>query len=508
MPAKPDTGTGTAPHDFAERVITTHAKKYLILQVLKSSTNIPSILSLLREKEDEEDEQRNQPMSTALKRALSKDERCVSPPPTRRKTTQDSAPASESYQIPPSQQGYLRIFSWNVNGIAPFLQRPISFSKTTPFRSPLRDFLLRHHWPHILCLQEVKINGKDTATQRALQHAANLDSSVAGSNNTCPTSPTPTYTIHYSLPRDKYNATGFGGKVHGVATLIRDDLAQSLGTPSLTSSTRRVDWDLEGRVLITTLALALPLSSTPPSTSTPINTTTSPTHHLHLIHAYWPNGSTLPYRSPLTGQPFGTRHDYKLRFHEHMLSEALTLQKPPMSSSQSQSPSPKSPSHVLLIGDMNIAPQRIDGHPHLRTSPHQHVLNRADFNEKFLRRENAAGFQGWDVWRLLRGGERRYTYHPRGTGWGRSCDRVDLAVAGAGLVGGHDEATTASKKEENLAVEVDAAQDGRGRGRGRETVGRLGKKGAIVAIDIYDNEVDRGHSDHVPLSVSLDVDHL
>ncbi|ERF69573.1 hypothetical protein EPUS_01903 [Endocarpon pusillum Z07020] len=230
-------------------------------------------------------------MSTPLKRALSKDERRVSPPPTRRKTTQDEA--SESYQIPPSQQGYLRIFSWNVNGIGPFLQRSISFSKTTPFRSPLRDFLLRHHWPHILCLQEVKINPKDTATQRALQHAANLDSSVP-SNNTSPASTTPTYTIHYSLPRDKYNATGFGGKVHGVATLIRDDLAQSLGIPSLTTSTRRVDWDLEGRVLITTLAFPLSLSSTPP-TSNPINTTTSKTH-LHLIHAYWPNGTTLPYR--------------------------------------------------------------------------------------------------------------------------------------------------------------------------------------------------------------------
>ncbi|ERF69574.1 hypothetical protein EPUS_01904 [Endocarpon pusillum Z07020] len=173
-----------------------------------------------------------------------------------------------------------------------------------------------------------------------------------------------------------------------------------------------------------------------------------------------------------------------------MLSEALSLQDP-------KSSHPQPPTHVLLIGDMNIAPQRMDGHPHLRTSPHQHVLNRADFNEKFLHRENAAGFQGLDVWRLLRGGERRYTYHPRGAEWGRSCDRVDLAVAGRNLVGHEDRAS----KRENWGVK--AAQDG----RGRETVGRLGK-GAIAGMDIYDNEVDRGHSDHVPLSVTLDVNDL
>ena len=146
---------------------------------------------------------------------------------------------------------------------------------------------------------------------------------------------------------------------------------------------------------------------------------------------------------------------------------------------------------------MNIAPKRIDGHPNLRTSPHQHVLNRADFNEKFLDRENAAGFQGWDVWRLLRGGERRYTYHPGGTEWGRrsSCDRVDLAVAGGSLVGRGEKAS----QEKG----VQAAEDE------RESVKliRTGT-GAIAGIDIYDNEMDRGHSDHVPLSVSLNVKDL
>lgn len=138
---------------------------------------------------------------------------------------------------------------------------------------------------------------------------------------------------------------------------------------------------------------------------------------------------------------------------------------------------------------MNIAPQRIDGHPNLRTSPHQHVLNRADFNGKFLDPTNVSGLKGVDVWRWLRGGERRYTYHPRGTEWGRSCDRVDLVVAGGSLVG--------LKKGGEERVGGGGGEDGSGSVEMR--------KGMIVGMEIHDNEVDRGHSDHVPLSVTLDL---
>ncbi len=146
---------------------------------------------------------------------------------------------------------------------------------------------------------------------------------------------------------------------------------------------------------------------------------------------------------------------------------------------------------------MNIAPQRIDGHPNLRTSPHQHVLNRADFNEKFLDPTNAAGFRGVDVWRWLRGRERRYTYHPRGIEWGKSCDRVDLVVAGWSLVGWEDRGKDEDENEERKAA-AGGAEDERARINSTE-------KGALAGTDIYDNHIDRGHSDHVPLSVSLDL---
>lgn len=95
---------------------------------------------------------------------------------------------------------------------------------------------------------------------------------------------------------------------------------------------------------------------------------------------------------------------------------------------------------------MNIAPEPIDGHPNLRTSPAQHVTNRRDFTDKFSgpyckgEGEGAGdgGFGGVDVWRWLNGKERRLTYFPRGTRWGESCDRVDLAVAGRSLVVGEE----------------------------------------------------------------------
>ncbi|KAI1617307.1 exodeoxyribonuclease III [Exophiala viscosa] len=345
-------------------------------------------------------------MSSPLKRSLSTTGRSISPPPLQRKIPRLTEHVSSTREPSVDQ---LRIFSWNVNGVGPLLQKQLSFSADS--LSPLRTFLKRHHWPQFLCLQEVKISSKDTATQRRLQAAANQ--SAAGDE--------PSYTIEFSLPRDKYNATGFGGKVHGVATLIRDDFGSRL------RATRRPDWDLEGRVLVHELDMGLV-----------------------VINGYWVNGTSNPYRDPETGQVVGTRHDHKLRFHQWMLDEALRLE--------------RSGLHVILIGDMNIARARIDGHPNLRTSPVQHVKNRADFNAKFFTYEN--GLSAVDVFRHKHGNRQKYTYHPRGRNWGESCDRVDLIVVSRSLVDPLD---------------------------------------AVAETDILDNALDRGHSDHVPLWVALDM---
>lgn len=255
------------------------------------------------------------------------------------------------------------------------------------------------------------MNSKDTATQRRLQSAANEGV----------TSDEPCYTLHVSLPRDKYNATGFGGKVHGVATLIRDDVVANV------RATRRPDWDLEGRVLIHELNPGLV-----------------------IINGYWVNGTTNPYRDPATGKVVGTRHDHKLRFHNMMLAEACKFE--------------EEGKYVVLIGDMNIARARIDGYPNLRTTPVQHVTNRADFNAKFFTEET--GLRGIDVFRHIHGDTRKYSYRPRGKQWGDSGDRVDLCIVSRQLV-----------EELN----------------------------AVTDTDICDNAIDRGHSDHVPLWICIDI---
>ena len=345
----------------------------------------------------------------------------VSPPPTKRRRVTGASSEAHDTSIP--RGNHVAVFSWNVNGVGPLLQHQLSFEQRS--EAPLRAFLRRQSWPQFLCLQEVKIRNSDEATQRKLGLAAN-SSKQSGE---------PQYTARFSLPRDKYNAIGFGGRVHGVATLIRDDILPSLTKLWLP------EWDLEGRVQI------MELSS-----------------RLAIINGYWPNGTENLYRDPSTGITIGTRHDHKLNFHRHMLKESLALQKRGFG--------------VILIGDVNIARNTIDGHPNLRTSPSQHVKNRYDFNQKFFDAED--GFQGIDAFRELHGQQRKYTYHPRGIKWGSSCDRVDNALASRCLF--------PNARGPNNAEAPYTSADSR-----------------IIAADILDNPQDRGHSDHVPLYVVVET---
>ncbi|KAI5208848.1 DNase I-like protein [Aureobasidium subglaciale] len=240
---------------------------------------------------------------------------------------------------------HLQVYSWNINGIQPFIQRPItsffrpksSTSKgpkgDAPTTASLRDFLRRHDWPTILCLQEVKIKPDDKATKSAVQKA--VKSTVAGE---------PDYEAHFCLPTDPHNARGF--------------------------VVRNVSWDLEGRIQITE--------------------TENPSFSIWNIYAV--NGTDNAYKSQ-TGAVEGTRHDRKLAVHKHILDEAKLLEEQGY--------------HVILAGDMNIARSRIDGHPNLRTYPQQHVINRADFNKKFFDTDN--GLKAIDTYRHIHGDEKGYT---------------------------------------------------------------------------------------------------
>jgi exonuclease III len=366
-------------------------------------------------------------------------DRSISPPPAkRRKTTRQTPPfpISEAPTTPPDPNT-MRIISWNINGIAPFLQKPItSFFQTSSKGSnarntippaSLRDFLRRHDWPAMLLLQEVKIARKDLKTQDAVRAAINEPSSSKSSLSSSEIKE-PTYEAHFTLPNDPFNARGLrgSGKVYGVCSILRHDLHSKYSI-----KVRTVAWDNEGRVSVVEL--------------------TRGDMKVAIFNIYAVNGTDNAYRDTKTGAVRGTRHDRKLAFHLLLMEESKSLEADGW--------------HVLLGGDMNVAPDERDAWPKLRTFPTQHVRNRQDFHEKLLQGKSTEGegFSGVDVWRATHGEERRYTYYPRGKPWGTSCDRVDYFIAGK------------SMWDERI----------------------------VKDSGIHDTEVERGSSDHVPLWIVL-----
>lgn len=428
--------------------------------------------------------------------------RDISPPPLKRRRIKESTPDTEN-QTPKSQEEILnsnimsstnsrciRLFSWNINGIQPFLPssnasitsffKPVPqkgpkdiggsessqvIDNKTPFvANPLREFLQRHDWPEILFLQELKISRSDNKTPTNLLNTINmpLEKKDAPQRDR-------RYTLDVNLPRDKYNARGFGGKLYGVGTLLREDFASEYVT-----DIRHADWDLEGRVTIVELGSDKQTNIDGIDHTRPIakpkHMNPSAARPLALLNVYAVNGTTAPYCLPETGKVVGTRHDQKLAFHTRLRDECLELESRGFD--------------VVIAGDLNIARGTLDGHPNLRTYPRQHCVNRADFNAKFFGDEDnvrakaytgavgspkkvEARFDGVDVFRALRGAERRYTYHPRsGDDWGSSCDRVDFFVVSKTLF----------------------------------------ESGRVVDTNILDTPQERGTSDHVPLMVKLSLD--
>jgi exonuclease III len=335
--------------------------------------------------------------------------RDISPPPAKRRKIASPVPspleaaAPAPHPLPPLDANSIRVFSWNVNGITPFLQKtitsffpPPTSNKNEVPPASLRGFLERHNWPSILFLQEVKIAAKDTKTQDAVKSAINSrlrsESNADGDG--------PVYEAHFTLPNDPYNARGLrgSGKVYGVCSIMRTDLRKHYDV-----NVRSVDWDKEGRISVVEIA--------------------GRECKLAIFNIYAVNGTENPYRDPNTGTVRGTRHDRKIELHRLLMDECMQLE--------------RNGWDVLLGGDMNVALDARDGHPKLRTFPQQHTINRADFLRKLLefRDKNGVveGLNGVDVWREMHGDERRYTYYSRGREWSTSCDRVDYFVAGRGL---------------------------------------------------------------------------
>lgn len=397
-------------------------------------------------------------------------DRDISPPPTKRARL--SAPALVAPSIPTRpitalKEDMIRIFAWNVNGIAPFLQPAITsffpksllttpeksttHSRSTtcgpedPFRASLgakRDpncgspslsaCLERWKYPSMVCLQEVKISPTDTKTPQAIRQAVKtfVSTTEKGRGETG-------YTAHFSLPRDKFNARGFAGKVYGVCTLVRNDL---LETENLSKHIKKADWDLEGRVLIVEL----------------------PKEMIVVFNVYAVNGTENPYRDPKTGAVVGTRHDRKRVFHSELAEETAKYEKQGWI--------------VVIAGDINIARSPLDGFPGIRLGE-AHVKNRMDFDRKFMSKREGLGMT--DSFRHLHGDERKYSYRSRGVVWGASCDRVDMILVS-------NRATAGPATSNDEAVKSPVARSAR-----------------MSEADILDEELERGSSDHVPIYVTL-----
>ena len=157
------------------------------------------------------------------------------------------------------------------------------------------------------------------------------------------------------------------------------------------TTTKNVQWDLEGRVLLIEI----------------------PTWNVVVANVYAVNGTTNDYRDPITGKVVGDRHGRKRAFHTLLRDEVRGYEEKGWD--------------VVVAGDMNVSRAGIDSFPRLRMEK-EHVRNRADFEENFIE-----GLGMVDTFRQVQGRRRKFTYRPRGRPWGEGGDRVDLILVSKGL---------------------------------------------------------------------------
>ena len=250
----------------------------------------------------------------------------ISPPGAKRRKisrpTRITHPPSKTSTYSPDVD-FILIFSWDINGIAPFLQKLLtsyfqscksSVNKSSIPPPSLQGFLQCHNWPAILFLHEVKIATKDIKTQNLVRIAVNTCSqSEKYSSGSI-------YDIHFTLPNDPHNARGLrgNGKVYGVCSIIRSYLSSTVTSIKV----RTVDWDKEGRVSVVELD--------------------SPNFNLALFNIYAVNSTDNPYRNPPTGAVSGSQRDRKLAFHKLLMEECISLE--------------VSGRQALIVGDINVAP--------------------------------------------------------------------------------------------------------------------------------------------------------
>jgi exodeoxyribonuclease III len=247
----------------------------------------------------------------------------------------------------------LEVVSWNIDGLA----------RTFNGRAaPLSEMHRVLGEPAVLCLQEVRIKPDDAPLIAQLRDAL------------------PGYACGYSLCADPRNVTFRGGRAYGVATYVRDELAPLWLERQL--------WDREGRLVVCEL----------------------PRLRLAIANVYAVNGTGKPYFDHELGRLRGDRHQFKLRFQQHLLELFARLSERGL--------------RLLLIGDWNVSRSVQDVHPRLRSEA-PHARARAMFNDQFMPQLDLV-----DAFRELHPDARAFTWFDRvAARYGRpDAARVDYAL--------------------------------------------------------------------------------
>ena len=265
----------------------------------------------------------------------------------------------------------LRIVSWNIEDLGRHLalpaaspRKPRAARKEMP---PLAETVARLGNPDVLCLQEVRVRPGDELALRVLGERL------------------PDYRAAWSVCDDPRNVTFRGGRMYGVITLVKRELA-SVALP-------RSTFDREGRLVFVELS---DLS-------------------LCVGNVYAVNGTSKPYFDHDLGRVSGTRHELKRRFIEFLAADARALRDRGLA--------------LVLVGDWNVSRTELDTYPRLRTEE-PHATARRAFNDDFI-----PGLELVDVFRHLNPEARRYTWFNRLTPPGKlDAARVDFALISASLL--------------------------------------------------------------------------
>ncbi|KAI0771614.1 Endonuclease/exonuclease/phosphatase [Trametes elegans] len=160
-----------------------------------------------------------------------------------------------------------------------------------------------------------------------------------------------------------------------------------------------------------------------------------------LVNVYALNGSEYMWRDPLGRAAPKTRNERKREFNRLLMEECRAIQQRGL--------------RLVLIGDFNISLTKRDCYPRLRTE-YPHGLARSEFLEQFIPALDVV-----DVFRELHPNKKAYSWFAKGKPQGKDCARVDYALVESGL------------------------------------------RDNVVDLTYLEDPQERGHSDHVPLLLTL-----